>query len=900
MKETLSAVALTLLLGGPGSAQSANLSIAQAHWVSRDTIAWKGVADPSSTFRLHFDPDGTLALHPEGITGGRSIVLTYDPAGLGQSQLERFPHLRGYAALRISTADVASVPSMLRGQVAISVTNARGALVDATGIQIPGVLDDLFTYRGELGVVIDGDETRVSVWAPTARSVRLMLFPDARPSSVATPQSMTFDATTGVWTGRGPAAWRGKYYQYEVEVFAPTTAHIERNLVTDPYSVSLSTNSVRSQIVDLADPKLAPRGWGNLDKPPLDAPEDTVVYELHLRDFSISDETVKPAHRGTYLAFTETGSNGMKHLRSLARAGLTHLHLLPVFDIGSIDEDPTKRREPDATELRKHSPDSAKQQEIIEPFREIDGFNWGYDPFHFTVPEGSYSTNADGAARIVEFRRMVQGLNRIGLRVVMDVVYNHTFRGGQDPKSVLDRIVPGYYHRLSADGHLETSTCCANTASEHAMMGRLIVDSVVTWAKHYKIDGFRFDLMGHHMVANMRAVRAALDGLTIARDGVDGTKIAIYGEGWNFGEVGDNARGVNATQRNLAGTGIGTFNDRLRDGVRGGRPFGGYQEQGFASGLYHAPNGLEHGNRDAQRDRLNHYADWIRLGMAGNLRNFRFVSSGGRLVSGAELDYYGQAAGYTLDPQENVVYAEAHDNETFFDSTAIKAPGISVADRARLQSVAIDVCALSQGIPFFHAGMDLLRSKSMDRDSFNSGDWFNKLDFTYRTNNWGVGLPPAHSNREKWPVMQPLLARPSMRPTAADIGRTAERFREILRVRRSTRLFRLRTAAEVESKVSFLNTGRGQIPGLIVMTIDNRRGERIDDPFDLVVVLVNASDSAETLAERDFVGARLRLHPVLTKSADALTRASTFDSTTGSFRVPARTTAVFVLPARAR
>ena len=188
-----------------------------------------------------------------------------------------------------------------------------------------------------------------------------------------------------------------------------------------------------------------------------------------------------------------------------------------------------------------------------------DGFNWGYDPLHYTVPEGSYSLAPDGPARIREFRAMVQGLNRKGLRAVMDVVYNHTDASGQAERSVLDRIVPGYYHRLDADGGVETSTCCANTASEHSMMRRLMVDSVRTWARDYRVDGFRFDLMGHHMKADLLAVRAALDALTPARDGVDGKRSYVYGEGGNFGEVANGARGVNATQQNMAGTRIGTF-----------------------------------------------------------------------------------------------------------------------------------------------------------------------------------------------------------------------------------------------------------------------------------------------------------------------------------------------------
>jgi pullulanase len=202
--------------------------------------------------------------------------------------------------------------------------------------------------------------------------------------------------------------------------------------------------------------------------------------------------------------------------------------------------------------LASFPPDSDQQQALIGALRDQDPFNWGYDPFHFTVPEGSYSTDPDGPARIIEFRQMVQALNQTGLRVVMDVVYNHTHAAGQDEKSVLDRVVPGYYHRLNERGAVETSTCCANTASEHQMMEKLMIDSLVTWAVEYKVDAFRFDLMGHHMVDNMLNVRAALDALTLEEHGVDGKSIYLYGEGWNFGEVADNARGVNATQFNMA------------------------------------------------------------------------------------------------------------------------------------------------------------------------------------------------------------------------------------------------------------------------------------------------------------------------------------------------------------
>jgi len=340
---------------------------------------------------------------------------------------------------------------------------------------------------------------------------------------------------------------------------------------------------------------------------------------------------VPAALRGTYGAFAQ--GDGAVHLANLAAAGVTHLHLLPSFDITTINENAAERVEPDAAELAALPPDSEEQQALVAETRDQDAFNWGYDPLHYNVPEGSYSTDPDGVARILEYRQMVQTINALGLRVVADVVYNHTSGSGQSANSILDRIVPGYYHRLSATGRVETSTCCQNTATEHAMMRRLMVDSVRLWAEQYGVDAFRFDLMGHHMKDDMLAVRAALDEID--------PSIYVYGEGWDFGEVAGNARGVNATQRNMAGTGIGTFNDRLRDAARGGSPFDGQQEQGFINGLFYDPNETNQGTADEQLARLLHFTDLIQVGLAGNLADYTFTGSSGETVSGADVDYNG-------------------------------------------------------------------------------------------------------------------------------------------------------------------------------------------------------------------------------------------------------------------
>ncbi len=260
---------------------------------------------------------------------------------------------------------------------------------------------------------------------------------------------MAYDPSTGVWMISGEKSWKNKFYLYDVEVYVHSTGLVEHNLVTDPYSLSLAMNSTRSQIVDLRDAALKPSGWNYLKKPPLAAPEDISIYELHLRDFSASDPLVPDSLKGTYKAFTLRNSYGIRHLKALMTAGLTHLHLLPAFDIATINENKAEWQSPDPAVLATYPPDSDQQQAAVSAVADLDGFNWGYDPFHYTVPEGCYSTNPDGATRILEFRQMVQALNRLGLRVVMDVVYNHTNAVGQAQKSVLDRIVPGYYHRLN-------------------------------------------------------------------------------------------------------------------------------------------------------------------------------------------------------------------------------------------------------------------------------------------------------------------------------------------------------------------------------------------------------------------------------------------------------------------
>lgn len=887
------------------------LAKAHAYFLSSRAIAWKTMGEAAEfSYFLYHDPEGAIVAQDGAIQGGQPIALGYAGPLAGDAKLAAaFPYLGKY--VKLALPDLAGqLPELLREQLVLVVKSADGSVRAATSLQTFGVIDELAAYSGDdLGVTFDGSGVpTVKLWAPTARAVKLLIYDAA---TVAVP-AQTVDLSRGdkgVWSVKGAPTWKNKFYLYEVEVFARSKGAFVKNLVTDPYSTSLAINSTRSQLVDLNDPALKPAGWDGLNKPELQAFEDIVLYELHVRDFSINDATVPAAHRGTYLAFTDLAADGMVHLSKLAQAGLSHLHLMPLADFTTVEEDRSQQAVPQIPAGA--AGDSEEQQAALARVMGKDGFDWGYDPFHYSAPEGSYAMDANGSARILEVRKMVQSLAQIGLRVVMDVVYNHTHSAGQDdPTSVLDRVVPDYYYRLDSAGGIQNSSCCADTASEHAMMEKLMIDSLRLWAKQYKVDGFRFDFMGHHTTANLQHVRDALAALTPAQDGVDGKKIYLYGEAWQFGSLLDILPEQAFHQGHTYGSGIGSFNDRIRDSIRGGGPFSGLADQGFATGLAddynQSPANEETPTDPAGRLRkLAELGDDILLGLAGNLRDYVFVGADGKSVRGAEVKYRGApGAGYTADPQETINYFSAHDNHTFWDYIQAKAPfktpgrlpeSATLAERVRMQNLALSLVALGQGVPFFLAGEDLLRSKSGDGDSYKSGDWFNRLDLSYATNNWGVGLPPAAKNKDKWPLWQPRLAAPELTPTRDHILSSAMHFRELLQIRRSSPLFRLRSADDISKRVKFFNVGDKQQPGLIAMSISNKlAGEADLDPDRRrIVVLVNAN-KADLVFQSDELKGTLTLHPVQKLSADPVVRAAQCGDGSGKLTIPGRTTLVCV------
>ena len=858
------------------AASAVGIQHARALWLSAAVIAWPGVGS-NGQFKLYHAAQGGMAVDANGAdTGADGAYDLSASSGLSGSLATRYKTLASATALALPAAAQADLKRLLKGQLLVVNSNA-GKVTSGTQMQVQAVLDDTYAATAAqrtlgLSFAADGTPT-LRLWAPTAQSVSLR--------SGGVDYAMTEDTASGVWSASGNKTWRNTaYYTYTLRVFSRTDgASVNTYTVTDPYAVTLDADvfggaQQQAMVADLGSAELQPAGWATHATPALAAAQDIVLYELHVRDFSVNDATLaKLAYRGKYKAFSDSASNGSKHLRALAAAGLTHVHLLPTYDLASVTESGCTTPSISDTDAV-----SSAQQASVAATRDTDCFNWGYDPKHYGAPDGAFATDAaDGRVRVLEFREMVAALHGAGLRVVLDVVYNHT------AGNFLDRIVPGYYYRLNGDGVIETSSCCQNTAPEFAMMEKLMIDTLKTWAVQYRVDGFRFDIMGHIPKAAMLKARADVDAAA-------GRALYYYGEAWNFGEVQDDRLFVQARQANMAGTGIGSFNDRMRDALRGGGPFDSgadlVKNQGFASGLCYdlnAQSGCDSGN-------LEYRQNLIRLGMSGNLAGF--VLNG---KPGSAYDYGGQQAGFTQDPPEIVNYAGVHDGETLWDISQYKHPaGVSSADRARAQVVALGSVLLGQGIPFLHAGDELLRSKSMDRDSYNAGDWFNRIDWSGANNYFGQsGLPSAEKNAGNWDVMKPILQNPNALPSAADIAFSREAVKDLLRVRKSTSMLRLATGAEVINCVSFPDQAAQQ-PGLIVMKVGKGDASCGDGRYKNVIVLVNANKAAQSFGIATLAGKAVSLHPVLAAGSDPQVRNASFNGRTGEFSVPGRSVAVFV------
>ncbi|MDR1099278.1 MAG: type I pullulanase [Treponema sp.] len=607
------------------------------------------------------------------------------------------------------------------------------------------ILDGYYYGGDDLGLSYGAAASGFKVWAPTAVSVSLALYDE--PGTVAAPDKtpdngagrfypMERDQKTGVWALTVAGDLAGKYYLFRA-AFADGTVHF----AADPYARAVSANGRRMAVVNLADTN--PPGWGR--KLPPQKRQDAVLYELHIRDFSI-DENSGMKHKGKYLAFTEGGTKnaegfptGVDHLKYL---GISHVHLLPAFDFASINE------------LTVDDPQSAEPK-----------FNWGYDPQNYNVPEGSYATDPQNPrTRIIEFKQMVQALHNAGIRVVMDVVYNHTFRTGAGP---FDSIVPGYYYRTAGNGVLSNGSACGNeVASERPMVRKFIIDSCKYWVREYQVDGFRFDLMGLIDTPTMEELNAELRALDPG--------ILIYGEPWQAGGsvLDEKLQTLIGAQKNR---GFAVFNDRFRWAIKGGSDD---PSRGFATGQ----PGTEAG---------------IVKGLQGSVHDFT------------------AAAG------ESVNYVTAHDNLNLWDKIAASLGADPAAgpyapldkdrdlfehDAVKSVLLANGIILTSQGIPFFQAGDEFLRSKFGDFNSYASPDSINKI---------------------RW-------------ENAGKFRRVSDYYAGLIRLRREHPAFRMDSKSDIEEKITIISAA----DNVVAFSIGPHAG---GDSWETIFVAYNGSGLPKTL-----------------------------------------------------
>lgn len=518
--------------------------------------------------------------------------------------------------------------------------------------------NETYTYEGkDLGANYKKDATKFRVWAPTASKIDLNLYGSGHGDTLLEVIPMNKDVK-GTWVANVAKDLHTTYYTYSVTVNGIT------NEAVDPYAKATGVNGKRGMVIDLLATDQS--GFEDDERPILCSPTDAVIYELHIKDLS-SDASSGMKNVGKFLALTETGTKnsygqatGIDHLKEL---GITHLHLLPSFDYASIDES---------------NPES-------------NAFNWGYDPLNYNVPEGSYSTDPyHGEVRVNEFKQMVQSLHENGIRIVMDVVYNHTF----SVDSNLNKIVPDYYYRKVGGSYTNGSGCGNETASERAMVRKFIVDSVVYWAREYHVDGFRFDLMGVHDIDTMKAIKEALHDID--------PSIIIYGEGWTGGPSALNPELSARKANTYKMMGIASFSDDIRDAIKGS--VFDFHEKGFVSGK----QGLE--------------------------ENIKFGVVAATNYSGIDFSKTSSGQYWAGDPSQCINYVSCHDNLTLYDKLRISNPAGSFEDIVKMNKLASAIIFTSQGIPFIQAGEEFLRSKpsavkpgEFDENSYKSPDSTNSL-----------------------------------------------------------------------------------------------------------------------------------------------------------------------------
>lgn len=535
----------------------------------------------------------------------------------------------------------------------------------STKLNFNNDFDKIYGYDGDLGAIYSKDKCKFILWAPTAENVQLALYGDngydfdCEAKEVYTMSK----GINGTWIVEINGDFNGQFYNYLININGKISE------VVDPYAKAVGVNGNRGMVIDLNTTN--PEGWEKDTKPELKSATDSIIYEAHVRDLSI-DETsgISNEYKGKFKALTiwdscipgTTVKTVVNHIKDM---GFTHIHLLPAFDFGSIDEN--KLEQPQ--------------------------FNWGYDPKNYNVPEGAYSTNPYlGDVRIKEFKEMVKALHEAGIRVVMDVVYNHTY----NLDSCLNNAVPGYYYRQDENGEYSDASACGNeTASERYMFRRYMVDSVVYWAKEYHIDGFRFDLMGIHDIETMKLIREELNKID--------SSIIMYGEGWTGGSspLKEELAALKKNTYKFDKLQIAAFSDDCRDGVKGHVFYD--EETGFVNGK----DGLE---------------ETIKFAVVASTHH--------KDIDKENIVYSNEF--WANEPYQTINYASAHDNYTLWDKLQISTPNCTEEELIAMNKLIAGIILTSQGISFVHAGEEMARTKEDEEgklveNSFESSDKVNKI-----------------------------------------------------------------------------------------------------------------------------------------------------------------------------
>ncbi len=514
--------------------------------------------------------------------------------------------------------------------------------------------------KSDLGLQYSKQASSFKLWAPSANEARLNLYESDHSTTPIKKVSLEI-TNAGTWLTTIKGDLKGQYYTFQTKVNG-----VWGKEVPDPYVKAVGVNGKRGQIIDLKDTN--PPNWGKEVRPPLSSFSDIIIYELHVRDLSMHPNSGIQT-KGKFLGIIESGTTnpdglatGLDHLKEL---GVTHIHLLPSYDFLSVDESRPEDNE----------------------------FNWGYDPQNYNVPEGSYATNpSDGAVRIKEFKQLVKTLHENGLRVILDVVYNHT---GATEESNFNQLVPGYYYRQNESGGFSDASACGNeTASDRPMMRKFIRESVKYWVEEYHIDGFRFDLMGIHDIETMKQVAATVQSID--------PSIFVYGEGWTAGDspLPEPQRALKKHTSRISG--VAAFSDDMRDAVKG-HVFTA-TERGFASG------------KSAQEES-------VKFGIIASTQHPQ--------VDYEKVNY--SNAPWAAQPTQTINYVSCHDNHTLWDRLLNSQPDISEEERINMHLLANTIVLTSQGIPFLHAGVEMLRTKEGVENSYKSPDSINRLDWSRKT-----------------------------------------------------------------------------------------------------------------------------------------------------------------------